>query len=219
MAIENGNTYGQKKSNSSWQYNVLKSLKCIIDNTAGGGSGVDYEFRVTTYKANKPGVGYSTNDFISRTDIINVLTGVIISTLWFNETTGLTIAAPPIVDLDPYTPPGSITISNPFNLEATQVLVLAELVAINANTASLVGFFTPVVRTPTYIQATAAGAVAAGARSVSVYNSGTTAGVWLGTAIAPGVQMSFSVSNQGDTLGAFAYTASATATLEITTIV
>lgn len=91
--------------------------------------------------------------------------------------------------------------------------------ASNVILTSIDAKFTAVVRTPTYIQAVAAGTVAAGARSVSVYNSGTTSGVWLGTPIAPGVQLSFSAGGEDDTLSAFAYTASATATLEITTII
>lgn len=94
-----------------------------------GISGVDYELRVSPYKANKVGTGYTTGDFITRTDIIIAVTGVIVSTLWFNETQGTTIAAPPIADLDPYVPPSSVTVSNAFNLEATQLAMSAKLPA------------------------------------------------------------------------------------------
>lgn len=75
------------------------------------------------------------------------------------------------------------------------------------------------VRTPSLLRAVAAGTVAAGARSVSVFNAGTTNGVWLGATIKPGEQFNYDAGGQGDTLGAFAYTASATAELVIATIV
>lgn len=91
--------------------------------------------------------------------------------------------------------------------------------ASEATLLSLNNKFTGVTRTPSYIQAVAVGTVAAGARTVSVYNSGTTSGVWLGTPIQPGVQLSFNAGGEDDTLAAFSYTASATATLEIITVV
>lgn len=211
-------TDGNKGSNFPFQIKMLQGLECI-NNSILTMLQPDHELRVTNYKANKNGVGYSTNDFISRTDIIFVPTGVIISTLWFNETTGLTIAAPPIADLDPYIPPSSVTVSNLPAALGQQLMAGSLSVTIASNQTTLNVSLPTVVRTPTYFQAVAAGTVLAGARSVSVYNSGTTAGVWLGTPIAPGVQLSFSAGGQNDTLGAFAYTASATATLEITVIV
>ncbi len=189
MSVGNLKDSGNKGNNFPYQLAVLKLLDGILMATSS--STGDRELRITPYKANKAGVGYSNGDFISRTDIINASTGAIISTLWFNETTGLTIAAPPMSDLDPYIPPSSVTVTN----------------------------LASVTRTAVYVQANAAGTVAAGARSVSVYNSGTTAGVWLGTSIQPGVSLSFSAGGQADVLGAFAYTASATATLEITVII
>ena len=73
-------------------------------------------------------------------------------------------------------------------------------------------------RTPSLTRVTTAGTVAAGAFSVSVYNAGTTDGVWLGATIKAGEQFTYTAPGN-DTLGAFAYTASATAELVITTIV
>lgn len=73
-------------------------------------------------------------------------------------------------------------------------------------------------RTPSLTRVTTPGTVAAGAFSVSVYNAGTTDGVWLGATIKPGEQFTYAAPGN-DTLGAFAYTASATAELVITTIV
>ena len=79
---------------------------------AGGGGGSDNELRVTSYKAIANGVGYSLGDFISRTDIIAVPAGTIVATLWFNETTGLTIAVPPIADLAVVMPATAVTVNN-----------------------------------------------------------------------------------------------------------
>jgi hypothetical protein len=114
MGVGFDNTNGSKHDNFKWQLSVLQILGQINTSVqaSGGGSGIDYELRVTQYKANKVGTGYTIGDFISRTDIINAGTGVIVSTLWFNETTGLTIAAPPIADIDPFIPPESVTVSN-----------------------------------------------------------------------------------------------------------
>lgn len=274
MSVGNLKDYGNKGNNFPYQLAVLKLLDSILT-AVGALPGIDYELRTTNYKANKAGAGYSNGDFISRVDIINASTGAIVSTLWFNETTGLTIAAPPIADLNPYIPPSSVTVSNlPAALgQATMANSLAVVIASNqsaipitvaalplptgaateatlATLLTLAGFqarintlgqktmanSTPVVlssdqsaipvtstssstaRTPTLVRDTAAGTVLAGARSVSVYNAGTTNGVWLGATIKPGEQFSYSAP-MNDTLGAFAYTASATAELVITTIV
>lgn len=73
-------------------------------------------------------------------------------------------------------------------------------------------------RTPSLTRVTTAGTVAAGAFSVSVYNAGTTDGVWLGATIKSGEQFTYTAPGN-DTLGAFAYTASATAELVITKII
>ena len=80
--------------------------------------------------------------------------------------------------------------------------------------------FTSVTRTPSLTRATGSGTVAAGARSISVYNSGTAAGSILGVAsnILPGEAFDFSAGGEDDVLGSFAYNATGT-TLVITTIV
>lgn len=115
MSVGNLPTQGDKKNNYPWQQAVLLLLGTISTNTAGGG-GIDYEMRITPYKA-KVAVGgcYSIGDFISRTDIINAALGTIVSTLWFNETTGLALTGgciPPIANLDPFIPPSAVTVSN-----------------------------------------------------------------------------------------------------------
>ena len=80
--------------------------------------------------------------------------------------------------------------------------------------------FTAVTRTPSLIRATGSGTVAAGARSISVYNAGSAAGSILGVAanILPGEAFDFSAGGEDDTLSAFAYDGTGT-TLVITTIV
>jgi hypothetical protein len=75
-----------------------------------------------------------------------------------------------------------------------------------------------VARTPSLLRVTNAGTVAAGKRSVSVYNAGNNDGTWLGAVIKPGEQFNFDAGSNLDTLGAFAYDGTGTE-LVITTIV
>lgn len=133
MSVGNLKDNGNKGSNFPYQLAVLKLLEEISNGITSIIPGIDYETRTTMYQATANGPGYSTNDIIIRYDIINVATSTVVSTLWFNQNTQTTIAAPAPGNLTPYTPGGSVTVSNPFNLEATQLLVLAQLTAINAN--------------------------------------------------------------------------------------
>ena len=126
MSLSNTNDAENAGKNGYYQRAVI-NLLAAINSSIGSLGGIDYELRISPYSANKNGTGYTLGDFISRTDIINAFTGVITSTLWFNETTGLTIAQPPIVDLNVFVPPSSVTVSNAFNLEATQLVVLKAL--------------------------------------------------------------------------------------------
>lgn len=110
MSVGNTKDNGNKGNNFPFQIAMLKLLGQISTNTTS--SGADYELITYNYKANKNGVGYSTGDSITRTQIVFVPTGVIISTLWFNQSTGLTIAAPPIADIDPVIPATAVTVNN-----------------------------------------------------------------------------------------------------------
>lgn len=189
MSVGNLNTYGDKKNNFAYQLGVLQQLEAIRAAIVAG-SGADREFRVTNYKANTNGTGYSTDDLISRTDIIDAFTGTIISTLWFNETTGLAITpAPPQADLDPYNPPSTITVSN--------------LVSVN--------------RTPTLLRDTGPGTVTAGKRAVSFYNAGDADGVLLTDVIKPGETLTWEAGGQADVLTAITYDATGTELVIITT--
>lgn len=100
----------------------------------------------------------------------------------------------------------------------TSILTTVGLLATEATLTILNGRFVPTVRTPGLLRATAAGNIAAGARSVSVFNAGLANGSWLGVAIKPGEQLSYSADGQGDTLGAFAYDGTGTE-LVITSVV
>lgn len=87
--------------------------------------------------------------------------------------------------------------------EATQLLVKNAV-------ETLVTDFSTTVRVPSMIRANAPGVVAAGARSVSVYNAGLSNGTWLGQIIKPGEQLNFEAGGQQDTLDEFAYDGSST---------
>lgn len=115
---------GDQGSFFKYQYGVLKLLEQINASIVAL-PGVDYETRTTMYQATAPGPGYSTGDIIVRYDIIDVATSTVVSTIWFNQTTQATIAAPAPANITPYNPPSNVTVSNPFNLQATQLLVLA----------------------------------------------------------------------------------------------
>lgn len=80
--------------------------------------------------------------------------------------------------------------------------------------------FIPATRTPSLIRTGGSGTIAAGARSISVYNAGSVAGSILGVAgnILPGEIFNFDAGGENDTLAAFAYNGAGT-TLVITTIV
>lgn len=102
---------GDKGSYFKYNYAVLKLLEGI-QNAIAVLPGVDYELIYTSYKA-KVAVGgcYSIGDFIQRIDIVNAATGVVASTKWFNETTGVMLSGAcvpvPIANLDPYVAPSN----------------------------------------------------------------------------------------------------------------
>ena len=90
-------------------------------------------------------------------------------------------------------------------------------VAVNAAGSASVAI-TPTVRTAAFATFTAAGNVAAGAKTVSFFNSGTTAATVAGGSLPQGQGVTFNTQDS-DTLGAIAYVASATAILQIATVV
>lgn len=107
-----------------------------------------------------------------------------------------------------YVPVGPIEYIDP---EQALNLVIAELQTLNTR-------FAPVSRTPGKILSSGVGAVAAGARAVTIFNKGGASGTVLGVAIDPGESNTWSAGGEDDTLGAIAYDGTGT-TLVITTVV
>ncbi len=124
---------GTQGSYWRYQYASLKLLEQIANSIAAL-PGVDYEARTTRYEViagpTAPGVGYAIGQFLVRYDIINVNTGAIATTVWFNQSLQTTLTGagnPNPADLTPVSASLSVTVLNPFNLEATQLSVLAAL--------------------------------------------------------------------------------------------
>lgn len=133
---------GTQGSYFKYQYGVLKLLEQIA--AAVAVIGPDNETRTTRYEVvagpTPPGAGYSIGDFLVRYDIINTVTGTITSTIWFNQTLQTTLVGagnPNPADIVPAAASLSTTVLNPFNLEATQLLVLADTNTIADDTTSL----------------------------------------------------------------------------------
>lgn len=124
---------------------------------------------------------------------------------------------------------GSITVdgtvnaaqSGSWNVGITGTVPLPTGAATEATLTSLNNQFVAATRTPNLLRATGSGTISAGARSISVYNAGSTAGSILGGTnnILPGEILNFDAGGENDTLAAFAYNGNGTTTLVITYIV
>lgn len=110
MSVGNLIDNGNKGRNMPFQLAMLQLLGQISTNTSG--SGQDYELITYNYRAIAAGPGYAIGDFITRTQIVFVPTGNIVSTLWFNQTTGVSIVAPLITNLVAVAPPSAVTVNN-----------------------------------------------------------------------------------------------------------
>lgn len=64
-------------------------------------SGNDRELSSQEFLAIANGTGFSTGDTLLRTNVIDTLSATIVATIWFNQTTGSSIAAPTITDVEP----------------------------------------------------------------------------------------------------------------------
>jgi hypothetical protein len=111
MSIGNLKTQGDKGNNWTWQNSVVQLLQDIVNGIAVL-PGVDYETRTSMYQAIAAGPGYSIGDIIIRYDVISVPGGIIVSTLWFNQTTQLAIAAPAPADIVAIAGSSSVTVIN-----------------------------------------------------------------------------------------------------------
>ena len=137
MSIGNLKDNGNKGNNVPYQLANLQLLEAIKNAIIAIPVGADYETRTTYFKAIAAGLGYSIGDILVRYDIMSMPTGAVITTVWFNQTLQTVIAPPAPADVIPFAPPTSITVSNPFNLEATQVLIKALLTTIDGDTSNL----------------------------------------------------------------------------------
>lgn len=187
MSIGNLKDQGNKGNNFPYQLAVLKLLD-QINSSITALPGVDYETRTTTYQATAAGPGYSIGDILVRYDIINVNTGAIATTVWFNQTTQLVIAAPAPGNITPVEAPSSVTVinppSNPVNVALpVGVSRIPSTVLVPANTA--------VTNT------------VAGKKQVSMRVSGGNATIG-GVAIPNGTVLTYAADGN-DTIGSISY--------------
>lgn len=112
MSVGNLKDNGNKGNNFPFQLSLLQLLDAIKTNTSVGGGSTGYGERTSVYQATNNGAGYSIGDIIIRYDLIDVGTSTIAATIWFNQTTQSTIAAPVPGDLVPVAPPSSVTVVN-----------------------------------------------------------------------------------------------------------
>jgi hypothetical protein len=112
MSVGNLKTQGNQGNNFPYQLRTLQLL-AEINTSITALPGVDHESRTSTYQAINNGVGYSIGDIIVRYDIIDLATGLLDSTLWFNQTTQAQITPAPLPgDLTPISAPSSVSVSN-----------------------------------------------------------------------------------------------------------
>lgn len=112
MSVGNLKDQGNKGNNFPYQLKTLQLLGAINDGISAL-PGVDHESRTSTYQAIANGVGYSIGDIIIRYDIIDLGTGLIDATLWFNDTLQTQITPAPLPgDLTPVSAPTGVTVLN-----------------------------------------------------------------------------------------------------------
>ena len=112
MSIGNIKDQGNKGNNFPYQLKTLQILSAINDGITAL-PGVDHESRTSTYQAINNGVGYSIGDIIIRYDIIDLATGLIDSTVWFNDTLQTQLTPAPLpADLTPVSAPTGVTVLN-----------------------------------------------------------------------------------------------------------
>jgi len=194
MSIGNLRDQGNKGNNFPYQLKNLQVLAQIL--TAGG---VSNALLTQILSALQAGQEYEAALVVDSANVTWLEVRV-----WNTVTHAFD---PPV-----YYAPGSNTTGTP----------TGAITYINPNTylATIVSSLTAVTRTPSVLRTSAAGTIAAGARSISVYNAGSAAGSILGGSnnILAGEVFNFDAGAQGDTLSAFAYDGTGT-TLVITKIV
>jgi hypothetical protein len=112
---------------------------------------------------------------------------------------------------------GSTTSGSPA-LPITYINPNTLLTSILNQLATINNHLNQVTRTPSILTTSGSGSVAAGARSVTVFNRGSATGTFLGEFVEPGEVFTFAAGSTRDVLGALAYDATGT-TFVITKIV
>ncbi len=199
MSVGNLKTQGNKGNNFPYQLAVLKLLE-QINGSITSLPGVDYETRTTTYQATAAGPGYSIGDIIIRYDIIDVTTGTVATTVWFNQTTQAVIAAPAPGNITPIQAPSSVTVINP---TTNPVNVALPTGVSRVPSVQLIPANTPLANT------------IAGKKQVSMRVTGATARID-GVLIPNGITLTFTATSENDTVGAVSYQTGAGSTILIT---
>ena len=242
MSIGNLKDQGNKGNNFPYQLRTLQLL-AQIDASVNAIPGVDFVTRTTTYSVTNANPGqYNLGDILVRYDIIDIVTNLVVSTIWFNQTQGTNLLVAPLVgDYVPITPPSTVFVGNlgggnAVNIQdggnsitvdgvfwqATQPVSVASLpLPAGAATETTLGAvntkLTSSARTPNLIRATGIGTIALQVYSFSVANVGSLNGTILGQTIKPGETLNFDAGDLNNyyTAGTISYNGTGTELLII----
>lgn len=172
MSVGNLKDQGNKGNNLPFQLRTLQLLDAI-NLSITSLPGVDHESRTSTYEAIANGIGYSIGDIIIRYDIIDLGTGLLESTIWFNDTLQTQLVPAPLPgDLTPISAPSGVTVLNGPAGAAVNIqdggnsITVDGTVTANAGT----GNFTVVQATASNLNTTVGNA--AGAAAVNIQDGG-----------------------------------------------
>ena len=135
MSIGNTKDQGNKGNNFPYQLRTLQLLASINDGISAL-PGIDHESRTSTYEATCTicGPGYSNGDIIIRYDIIDLATGLIDATIWFNDTLQTQITPDPAPgDLTPISAPSGVTVLNGPGINAVNIQDGGNSITVDAN--------------------------------------------------------------------------------------
>jgi hypothetical protein len=135
MSIGNTKDQGNKGNNFPYQLRTLQLLSSINDGISAL-PGIDHESRTSTYEATCTicGPGYSNGDIIIRYDIIDLATGLIDATIWFNDTLQTQITPDPAPgDLTPISAPSGVTVLNGPGINAVNIQDGGNSITVDAN--------------------------------------------------------------------------------------
>ena len=199
MSIGNLKDNGNKGNNFPYQLSVLKLLE-QINASIGTIPGVDYETRTTTYRAIAAGSGYAINDILVRYDIIDVNTGLVTTTVWFNQTQQTVIPAPVPANIVPISDATSVTV---INTSTNPVPVTLPTGVSRVPSVQLIAANTPLNNT------------IPGKKTVSMRVQGANAQIG-GVSIPNGTTLTYNVTSENDTIGSISYQTGASTTILIT---